>query len=109
MPFEKCPACGAAAPEPAPQETSTGVLSTSGDHVYVTEEEEDIEDEIIEEADEKTSRTDSRSAKEKSSTARILPAKTVMQNSYGRRQRDAKPKASALGKSVPFFSKFKKK
>jgi hypothetical protein len=109
VPFEKCPACGAEASEPRPQEPSTGILSTSGDHVYVGDE-EDVEVEIIEEVEEKTSQTASRSGQKKGSPGR----NSTRENGSGEQGIDedkgsGKPKASALGEIRSIFSKFKKK
>jgi hypothetical protein len=110
VPFQKCPACGAEAAGPPPEEESMSALSTSGDHVYLGEEEEDVEVEVIVEADEETSQTASRPGRRNGSAAE----NSTRQNSsagqeVGRGKGVGKPKASALGEIRSIFSKLKKK
>jgi hypothetical protein len=110
VPFRRCPACGAEASEPAPEEESLSALSTSGDHVYLGDEDEDVEVEVIVDEDEETSQTASRSGQRNGSPAKNSTRENGKAGRQAAKEKGAvKPKASAVGEIRSIFSKFKKK
>jgi hypothetical protein len=110
VPFQRCPACGAEASAPTPQEESMSDMSISGDHAYLGEDEEDVEVEVIVDADEEESQEAPRSGQRKDSPPE---SSTRNQGSAGQdasKEKGAvKPKASAIGEIRSIFSKLKKK